>query len=187
MSIRATDNLSLGIPKVVYLVGWQYNGHDDKYPAFFDANPLLKRDCDQTALESLRWLMREARKYHTTVSLHINMTDAYDDSPLWNEYVEHDLISKNADGSLKVIGEYNNRKAYQINYQREWEKEFGKCDYYLVDSFNEMDIPFPEKGNPARYEMAASYGEKVYSSIKRANKDAVWVMQGWMFGYQRHI
>jgi len=91
--IRATDNLSLGIPKVVYLVGWQYNGHDDKYPAFFDANPLLKRDCDQTALESLRWLMREARKYHTTVSLHINMTDAYDDSPLWNEYVEHDLIS----------------------------------------------------------------------------------------------
>lgn len=70
---------------------------------------------------------------------------------------------------------------------REWEKEFGKCDYYLVDSFNEMDIPFPEKGNPARYEMAASYGEKVYSAIKKANKDAVWVMQGWMFGYQRHI
>lgn len=70
---------------------------------------------------------------------------------------------------------------------REWEKEFGKCDYYLVDSFNEMDIPFPEKGNSARYEMAASYGEKVYSAIKKANKDAVWVMQGWMFGYQRHI
>lgn len=69
----------------------------------------------------------------------------------------------------------------------EWEKEFGKCDYYLVDSFNEMDIPFPEKGNPERYEMAALYGEKVYNSIKRANKNAVWVMQGWMFGYQRHI
>lgn len=70
---------------------------------------------------------------------------------------------------------------------REWEKEFGKCDYYLVDSFNEMDIPFPEKGNPARYEMAASYGERVYQSIRKTNKDAVWVMQGWMFGYQRHI
>lgn len=63
--IRATDNLSLGIPKVVYLVGWQYNGHDDKYPAFFDANPLLKRDCDQTALESLRRLMREAGTIHS--------------------------------------------------------------------------------------------------------------------------
>lgn len=34
-AIRVTDNLSLGIPKIVYLVGWQYNGHDDKYPAFF--------------------------------------------------------------------------------------------------------------------------------------------------------
>lgn len=70
---------------------------------------------------------------------------------------------------------------------REWEKEFGKCEYYLSDSFNEMEIPFPEKGNPARYELLASYGEKVYSAIKKANKDAVWVMQGWMFGYQRHI
>lgn len=70
---------------------------------------------------------------------------------------------------------------------REWEKEFGKCDYYLVDSFNELDIPFPEKGNPQRYEMAASYGQKVYESIKAANPKAVWVMQGWMFGYQRYI
>ena len=113
--------LSLGIPKIVYLVGWQYNGHDDKYSAFFDANELLKRPEDKSAIESLRWLMREARKYHTIVSLHINMTDAYDDSPLWDEYVKHDLISKNADGTLKVIGEYNNRKAYQINYKNEWE------------------------------------------------------------------
>ena len=70
---------------------------------------------------------------------------------------------------------------------QEWEKEFGKCEYYLVDSFNEMDIPFPEKGNPERYALSASYGEKVYESIKRANPDAVWVMQGWMFGYQRYI
>ena len=119
--IRQSDNLSLGVPKIVYLVGWQYNGHDDKYPAFFEVNEHLKRPQDATAEESLRWLMREARKYHTTVSLHINMTDAYDDSPLWPEYVEHDLISKNADGSLKVIGEYNGRKAYQINYRNEWE------------------------------------------------------------------
>ena len=70
---------------------------------------------------------------------------------------------------------------------REWEKEFGKCDYYLVDSFNELEIPFPEKGNPKRYEMAASYGQKVYESIKAANPRAVWTMQGWMFGYQRYI
>ena len=70
---------------------------------------------------------------------------------------------------------------------REWEKEFGKNDYYLVDSFNEMDIPFPEKGTPERYEQVAQYGESVYEAIAAANPDAVWTMQGWMFGYQRDI
>ena len=69
----------------------------------------------------------------------------------------------------------------------EWEKEFGKNEYYLVDSFNEMDIPFPPKGDPGRYSLLASYGDKVYQSIQAGNPDAVWVMQGWMFGYQRYI
>lgn len=70
---------------------------------------------------------------------------------------------------------------------REWEKEFGKSEYYLVDSFNEMDIPFPAKGSKERYELLASYGDKVYQSIRKGNPKATWVMQGWMFGYQRHI
>ena len=69
----------------------------------------------------------------------------------------------------------------------EWEKEFGKNEYYLVDSFNEMDIPFPPKEDPKRYTLLASYGDKVYQSIKAGNPDATWVMQGWMFGYQRYI
>lgn len=70
---------------------------------------------------------------------------------------------------------------------KEWEKEFGKNEYYLVDSFNEMDIPFPKKGDPKRYKMAARYGKTMYESIRSANPKAVWVMQGWMFGYQRDI
>ncbi len=69
----------------------------------------------------------------------------------------------------------------------EWEKEFGKNQYYLVDSFNEMEIPFPEKGTLERSQQLANYGEKVYQSIKNGNPDATWVMQGWMFGYQRDI
>ena len=69
----------------------------------------------------------------------------------------------------------------------EWEKEFGQNQYYLVDSFNEMDIPFPPKDDPSRYSLLASYGDKVYQSIKAGNPNATWVMQGWMFGYQRHI
>lgn len=69
----------------------------------------------------------------------------------------------------------------------EWEKEFGKNDYYIADSFNEMDIPFPPKGTKEREELMAKYGNEVYSSISAANPDAVWVMQGWMFGYMRQI
>lgn len=69
----------------------------------------------------------------------------------------------------------------------EWEKEFGKNDYYIVDSFNEMDIPFPSKEDPLRYSMLAEYGDRVYNSIRAGNPEATWVMQGWMFGYQRSI
>lgn len=69
----------------------------------------------------------------------------------------------------------------------EWEKEFGACEYYISDSFNEMEIPFPAKGDPARYELLSRYGNVVYESIKNGNPEAVWVMQGWMFGFQRDI
>lgn len=193
--IRISDNLSLGIPKIIYLVGWQYNGHDDKYPAFFDANELLKRPSDKTAIESLRWLMREARKYNTTVSLHINMTDAYSDSPLWNEYVEKDLISKNADGSLKVIGNYNNRKAYQINYQNEWEKGYTQ---WRIDKLLEMIpelkdagtvhldawIARPSEGHNETAIKEAEYQKKtaLYWKSKGIDVTSEWVMD-YMIGY----
>jgi len=141
--IKEVDNLTLHVPKIIYLVGWQYNGHDDKYPAFFEVNMSLKRSQDKDARESLIWLMKEAKKYHTTISLHINMTDAYDDSPLWKEYVANDLVSKNGDGSLMEIGNYNNRKAYQINYQNEWEKGYAQK---RIDKLIEMLPPLKEAG-----------------------------------------
>ena len=70
---------------------------------------------------------------------------------------------------------------------KEWEKEFGKGKYYLVDSFNEMDIPFGERGTKERYETIKSYSSATYKSIYDANPDAVWVIQGWMFGRDRTL
>lgn len=102
--IRCVDRLSREIPKILYLVGWQFHGHDDKYPSFACVNEALKRTQDADGAESLKWLMREAAVYHTTVSLHINMTDAYEDSPLWQEYLENELIAKNEDGSYMATG-----------------------------------------------------------------------------------
>ncbi len=69
----------------------------------------------------------------------------------------------------------------------EWEAEFGKCSHYIMDSFNEMEIPFPPHGSAERYDLLARYGEAVYKAMEAASPGAVWVMQGWMFGYQRNI
>lgn len=96
----------------------------------------------------------------------------------WSDGAFHNWMLSPQDSLFTHIGKM---------FIEEWEKEFGKNDYYIVDSFNEMDIPFPPKGTEERYELLADYGEKVYNSIKAGNPDAVWVMQGWMFGYQRYI
>ncbi len=141
--IKQADALSLGVPKIIYLVGWQYNGHDDKYPSMFEVNKALKRPGDKDARESLLWLMKEAKKYHTIVSLHINMTDAYENSPLWDEYVEHDLLGKSFSGKLNVLGNYNGRKAYQIVYKKEWEAGYTKM---RIDSLLKLLPPLREAG-----------------------------------------
>ncbi len=72
-------------------------------------------------------------------------------------------------------------------FVQEWEKEFGKNKLYLSDSFNEMDVPVP-KDNPAKkYEILANYGDAIYKSIVAGNPDAVWVTQGWTFGWQHEF
>ena len=41
--IRRIDNMTVGMPKICYLVGWQKGGHDHLYPAFNEVNSRLKR------------------------------------------------------------------------------------------------------------------------------------------------
>lgn len=115
--IKGMDRITLGIPKVVYLVGWQYNGHDSKYPAFFEGNEAVKRPEDEDALQSIRWLMEAAKEYNTTVSLHINMFDAFDDSPLFEKYRDANVLARKKDGSLM-----NSEWGYKVCYPAEWEK-----------------------------------------------------------------
>ncbi len=69
-------------------------------------------------------------------------------------------------------------------FVEEWEKEFGKHKLYLSDSFNEMDVPVPKDNPNAKYDLLAGYGESIYKSIVAGNPDAVWVTQGWTFGWQ---
>jgi alpha-N-acetylglucosaminidase len=66
-------------------------------------------------------------------------------------------------------------------FMDEWKKEFGAARYFLVDSFNEMAIP---KTDRPETELLADYGEKTWQSIRAANPEACWAIQGWTFGYQ---
>jgi len=57
-------------------------------------------------------------------------------------------------------------------YIIEWEKEFGKNEFYLADSFNEMQVPIDEN----LPEVLRNYGLSNYNPIHDANPDATWVM-----------
>ena len=81
-----------------------------------------------------------------------------------------------------------------------YDATYGKGRYYLADAFNEM-LP-PVGGAPAgkygdatankaaiaavdpavKAEKLAAYGKALHDSIRGHRRDAVWVMQGWLFG-----
>jgi hypothetical protein len=119
--IRRVDHLTRGIPKIVYLVGWQYRGHDTGYPALDKVNDHLKRPEDATALDSLRWLMNEGSKHHTLVSLHVNFSDCYlDDNSLGPLYKERDIIVRNGDGTHRQGYKWCDHLAYRASNFRNW-------------------------------------------------------------------
>ena len=64
-------------------------------------------------------------------------------------------------------------------YVEEWEKEFGKCTFYLADSFNEMQLPW--KGEAEILQGLADCGRNISGGIRDANPNAVWALQGWVF------
>ena len=69
----------------------------------------------------------------------------------------------------------------------EWEKEFGKNTYYLSDSFNEMELPVSPDDTDGKHRLLSKYGEAIYQSIVAGNANAVWITQGWTFGYQHRF
>ena len=81
---------------------------------------------------------------------------------------------------------------------------YGAGTYYLADSFNEMTPPVAEDGSdggsafddatgrtaPAKAAVdpalkarrLAAYGKAIHEAFHATRPDAVWVMQGWLFG-----
>ncbi len=67
------------------------------------------------------------------------------------------------------------------DYMSEWHREFGPARYFLIDSFNEMEVP---KTDRPQTELLAEYGDKTWRAIHAADPAAIWTIQGWTFGYQ---
>jgi hypothetical protein len=124
--VKQVDALTLGVPKIIYLVGWQYNGHDDKYPTFDEVNPALKRPQDNTALDSMLWLIEESKKYNTVTSVHINFADAYDNCPLMVNYRVNNALIRDRHGKVAAIEKYNGLPCYKVSYKEEWESGLFK-------------------------------------------------------------
>ena len=118
--IRKVDNLTRGVPKIAILVGFQKGGHDHQYPDWWPINPKLKRPQDATARDSLVWLMKEAEKYHTTCTVHVNCFGAFKSSADWNRYVTNGWISRKADGTMVDNNRWGGGIAYAPNLTKMW-------------------------------------------------------------------
>lgn len=124
-NIAKLDALSRGMHKVIYLVGWQYNGHDDGYPAFYVFNSALAGNEGDSAKESFLNIQKIAKEqYNTSLSVHINLNNARSDSREWGLYLRNDLLCKNADGSLYKWGDILGLPNNQVNFVNEWEKGY---------------------------------------------------------------
>lgn len=134
--IQKIDNMTPGITKIYYLVGWQYLGHDDKYPDFFEVNKALKRPQDKTAWDSFKWLSDEAKKYNSVISVHINFNDAYDNAPSYDDFVKSGALIRKRNGKPNAIEKYNGRKCYKTCHKGYWESGLFKRQFdRFVETF----------------------------------------------------
>ncbi len=140
--VKAVDNITQGIQKIIYLVGWQGLGHDDCWPEMDVVNEYLKREQDETARESFLWLYEEAKKYNTVISVHANVSDAVKEDGIFHELVATDSICKDINGKPAVLQILNNRNCYKTSYKQLWESGIFKR---LFDRFLEV-IPAAEAG-----------------------------------------
>lgn len=164
--IKAVDALTQGIEKIVYLVGWQGLGHDDCYPEMEEVNDFLKEPGDASARDALWSLYEEAKKYHTVVSFHGNLADAYSATPCSPELIKTDSVLKNADGSPAVIEVFNGRDAYKVSYKGYYESGLFKKNW---DRFCEV-TPVRQAGTVHLDNFCIAQNMRPYTSVEEEDE-----------------
>jgi hypothetical protein len=107
--IKTFANQTDSAGRVIYLAGWQYQGHDTGYPSVDRVNERLG------GFDGLVHLITEARKYNAIVSFHDNYDDAYKEHPGWDS----DIIARDPRGNLMKGGQWaGGKQSYLIsNYK----------------------------------------------------------------------
>jgi len=90
---------------VVYLLGWQYSGHDTGYPSVDKVNE------DLGGYDKLVNLINEARKYNVNVSFYDNYDDSYPNNPGWDA----DVICRDPYGNIMRGGAWDGEQSYLIS------------------------------------------------------------------------
>ncbi len=164
--IKVMDNLTQGIRKIVYLVGWQGLGHDDCYPEMEEVNEYLKEPGDKSAREALWNLFEEAKKYNTVVSFHGNLADAYSATPCSPELIKTNSVLKNTDGKPAVIEIFNGRDAYKVSYKGYYESGLFRKNW---DRFCEV-TPVREAGTVHLDNFCIAQNMNPYTSVEEENE-----------------
>ncbi|HEX5149965.1 MAG TPA: endo-alpha-N-acetylgalactosaminidase family protein [Parafilimonas sp.] len=90
---------------VMYLLGWQYTGHDSGYPSIDSVNNELG------GYNELVNLIGEARKYNVNVTFYDNYDDSYPTHPGWDSGV----ICMDPEGNLMKGGAWDGEQSYLIS------------------------------------------------------------------------
>lgn len=90
---------------VMYLLGWQYKGHDSGYPSIDSVNKELG------GYDDMIKLIEEAKKYNVTVTFYDNYDDSYSTHPRWDS----DVICRDPLGNLMKGGAWDGEQSYLIS------------------------------------------------------------------------
>jgi len=119
--VRRIEKWTGGMHQIAYLVGWQFEGHDSKYPSWSEVGRLVTYPGADTPLAALRRAMRDAKGHNADLSLHINMDDAYTNAPDWQAYWDAGAICRAKDGKPAKYQVFCGEQSYQVNHIKEWE------------------------------------------------------------------
>ncbi len=106
--LRRVGHLIDHAPQLVYLVGWQHQGHDTGYPDVFTVNERLGGE------DGLRTAIRQAGELNAVMSVHDNYDDAYEASPAWDP----ELIARDPAGNLMKGGVWAGGQSFIFSFRK---------------------------------------------------------------------